>query len=57
MTHDEYAERCEEFFAVGGFTQVRKLTASGLVELGPAPVLYRWLGQAGRGPGRLWWST
>ncbi|WP_329303678.1 hypothetical protein OG410_40100 [Streptomyces sp. NBC_00659] len=46
MTHDECADRCEEFFAVGGFTQVRKLSEAGLEELGPDPVLYRWLGLA-----------
>ncbi|MFG2425580.1 hypothetical protein ACGFWD_42195 [Streptomyces sp. NPDC048448] len=46
MTHDEYVDRCEELFAVGGFTQVRKLAESGLEELGPDPVLYRWLGLA-----------
>lgn len=46
MTHDEYAGNCEELFAVGGFTQVRKLAESGLKELGPDPRLYRWLGLA-----------
>ncbi|MFD5632656.1 hypothetical protein ACFWJM_00700 [Streptomyces sp. NPDC127077] len=46
MTHDEYADRCEELFAVGGFAQVRKLSEAGLEELGPDPVLYRWLGLA-----------
>ncbi|MFJ8996535.1 hypothetical protein ACIRQH_39845 [Streptomyces sp. NPDC102279] len=46
MTHDEYADRCEELFAVGGFGQVRKLAEEGLEELGPDPVLYRWLGLA-----------
>ncbi|MEV7324232.1 hypothetical protein [Streptomyces sp. NPDC093970] len=46
MTHDDYAGRCEEFFAVGGFAQVRKVAGSGLEELGPDPVLYRWLGLA-----------
>ncbi|MDQ0835697.1 hypothetical protein QF032_007541 [Streptomyces achromogenes] len=25
MTHEEYAAHCEELFAVGGFTKVRKL--------------------------------
>ncbi|OQR63097.1 hypothetical protein B6E66_15780 [Streptomyces maremycinicus] len=46
MTHEEYADRCEELFAVGGFARVRKLAESGLEELGPDPVLYRWLGLA-----------
>ncbi|WP_103535792.1 hypothetical protein [Streptomyces sp. SM11] len=46
MTLDEYADRCEELFAVGGFTEVRKVAESGLEELGPDPVLYRWLGLA-----------
>ncbi|MFF3617468.1 hypothetical protein [Streptomyces sp. NPDC002580] len=46
MTRDEYADRCEELFAVGGFTQVRKLAEAGLEELGHDPVLYRWLGLA-----------
>ncbi|MFJ7265193.1 hypothetical protein ACIQV3_00740 [Streptomyces sp. NPDC099050] len=46
MTHDDYAVRCEELFAVGGFTKVRTLAESGLSELGPDPVLYRWLGLA-----------
>lgn len=46
MTHDDYAVRCEELFAVGGFTKVRSLAESGLSELGPDPVLYRWLGLA-----------
>ncbi|MGW6559304.1 hypothetical protein [Streptomyces hydrogenans] len=46
MTHDEYADRCEELFAVGGFTEARKLAESGLGKLGPDPVLYRWLGLA-----------
>ncbi|MCY0928072.1 hypothetical protein OTB20_18115 [Streptomyces sp. H27-H1] len=46
MTHDEYAERCEELFAVGGFAKVRELAESALSELGPDPVLYRWLGLA-----------
>ncbi|MEU7070063.1 hypothetical protein AB0B30_04115 [Streptomyces narbonensis] len=46
MTHDEYADRCEELFAAGGFTQARNLAESGLEELGPDPVLYRWLGLA-----------
>ncbi|MFH8738296.1 hypothetical protein [Streptomyces sp. NPDC017964] len=46
MTHDEYADHCEELFAVGGFSKVRRLAESGLEELGPDPVLYRWLGLA-----------
>ncbi|WP_228989237.1 hypothetical protein [Streptomyces sp. DH8] len=46
MTHGEYADRCEELFAVGGFTEVRKAAESGLEELGADPVLYRWLGLA-----------
>ncbi|MFF6805634.1 hypothetical protein [Streptomyces sp. NPDC012616] len=46
MTHEEYVAHCEELFAVGGFTKVRKLAESGLAELGPDPVLYRWLGLA-----------
>ncbi|MGQ4361640.1 hypothetical protein [Streptomyces sp. SAS_272] len=46
MTHEEYIVRCEELFAVGAFTKVRKLAESGLEELGPDPVLYRWLGLA-----------
>ncbi|MDR6975984.1 hypothetical protein J2X68_002672 [Streptomyces sp. 3330] len=46
MTHEEYADPCEELFAVGAFPKVRKLAASGLADLGPDPVLYRWLGLA-----------
>ncbi|CAM5413441.1 hypothetical protein GCM10010329_77310 [Streptomyces spiroverticillatus] len=46
MTHDDYADHCEELFAVGGFTEVRKQAEAGLEELGPDPVLYRWLGLA-----------
>ncbi|MFF3013698.1 hypothetical protein [Streptomyces sp. NPDC057939] len=46
MTHDDYADRCEELFAVGGFSTVREAAKSGLDELGPDPVLYRWLGLA-----------
>ncbi|MEV6250665.1 hypothetical protein AB0M38_31495 [Streptomyces sp. NPDC051742] len=46
MTHEEYADRCEELFAVGGFAKARKVAESGLGELGPDPVLYRWLGLA-----------
>ncbi|WP_327180703.1 hypothetical protein [Streptomyces sp. NBC_01334] len=46
MTHEQYADHCEELFAAGGFTKVRKLAGSGLEELGPDPVLYRWLGLA-----------
>lgn len=46
MTHDEYADRCEELFAVGGLAQVRQLAETGLKTLGPDPVLYRWLGLA-----------
>ncbi|MCQ9129826.1 hypothetical protein [Streptomyces hilarionis] len=46
MTHEEYAAHCEELFAVGGFTKVRSVAESGLRELGPDPVLYRWLGRA-----------
>lgn len=46
MTHDEYAAHCEDLFAVGGFTEARKLAQAGLKELGPDPVLYRWLGLA-----------
>ncbi|MER7678186.1 hypothetical protein [Streptomyces sp. NPDC096934] len=46
MTHDAYVGRCEELFAVGGFAQVRKVAEEGLEELGPDPVLYRWLGLA-----------
>ncbi|MFH8391638.1 hypothetical protein [Streptomyces sp. NPDC018036] len=46
MTHDAYADRCEDLFAVGGFAQVRKVSEAGLEELGPDPVLYRWLGLA-----------
>ncbi|MEU7697549.1 hypothetical protein ACF064_21625 [Streptomyces sp. NPDC015492] len=46
MTHDEYADRCRELFAVGGFAEARKAAEAGLEELGPDPVLYRWLGLA-----------
>ncbi|WP_405638021.1 hypothetical protein OG543_26355 [Streptomyces sp. NBC_01178] len=46
MTRVEYADRCEELFAVGGFAGVRKAAESGLEELGADPVLYRWLGLA-----------
>ncbi|MEU0787881.1 hypothetical protein ABZ341_40910 [Streptomyces sp. NPDC006173] len=46
MTHEEYADRCEELFAVGGFAQVRKVAEAGLDELGRDPVLCRWLGLA-----------
>jgi hypothetical protein len=49
MTHDEYADHCEELFAIGGFPKVRKRAESGLEELGPDPVLYRWLGLAHAG--------
>ncbi|MEU0137420.1 hypothetical protein ABZ172_25830 [Streptomyces sp. NPDC006296] len=44
MTRDDYVDRCEELFAAGGFTEARKAVESGLAELGPDPVLYRWLG-------------
>ncbi|MEU8892251.1 hypothetical protein [Streptomyces sp. NPDC048442] len=40
------AARCAEFFEAGGFEQVRRVAAQGLAELGPDPVLYRWLGLA-----------
>ncbi|WP_329416490.1 hypothetical protein OG802_33080 [Streptomyces sp. NBC_00704] len=46
MTREGYAARCEELFAVGGFTKVRTVAESALEELGPDPVLYRWLGLA-----------
>ncbi|XXZ47578.1 hypothetical protein AAGT00_01050 (plasmid) [Streptomyces cavourensis] len=46
MTRDEYADRCEELFAVGGFSEARRAAESGLEEFGPDPVLYRWLGLA-----------
>ncbi|MFE9559848.1 hypothetical protein ACFYM0_01885 [Streptomyces sp. NPDC006487] len=46
MTHDDYAVRCEELFAVGGFAKVRSMAESGLSELGPDPALHRWLGLA-----------
>ncbi|MGW1294042.1 hypothetical protein [Streptomyces sp. NPDC002533] len=46
MTRDEYADRCEELFALGGFSKARQAAESGLDELGPDPVLYRWLGLA-----------
>ncbi|WP_327308310.1 hypothetical protein OG730_36705 [Streptomyces sp. NBC_01298] len=46
MTHDDYAVRCEELFALRAFSKVRSLAESGLSELGPDPVLYRWLGLA-----------
>ncbi|MDD9376086.1 hypothetical protein M8Z33_05265 [Streptomyces sp. ZAF1911] len=46
MTHDDYAVRCEELFALRAFFKVRSLAESGLSELGPDPVLYRWLGLA-----------
>ncbi|MFC9795440.1 hypothetical protein ACFVJI_22690 [Streptomyces sp. NPDC127584] len=46
MTHDDYADRCRELFAVGGFAEARKVAETGLEELGPDPVLYRWLGLA-----------
>lgn len=46
MTRDEYADRCEELFAVGGFCEARRAAESGLEEFGPDPVLYRWLGLA-----------
>ncbi len=46
MTRDAYADRCEDLFALGGFTEARKAAEAGLAELGPDPVLYRWLGLA-----------
>ncbi|MFE0545289.1 hypothetical protein [Streptomyces sp. NPDC058891] len=46
MTVDEYARRCEELFALGGYAQVREAAGQGLAEVGPDPVLQRWLGLA-----------
>ncbi|MDW4917223.1 hypothetical protein [Streptomyces californicus] len=46
MTRDAYADRCEDLFALGGFREARKAAEAGLAELGPDPVLYRWLGLA-----------
>ncbi|MFE2040616.1 hypothetical protein ACFXAZ_06705 [Streptomyces sp. NPDC059477] len=46
MTVDEYAGRCEELFALGGYAQVRAAAGQGLAEVGPDPVLQRWLGLA-----------
>ncbi|MGW4310572.1 hypothetical protein [Streptomyces californicus] len=45
-TRDAYADRCEDLFALGGFREARKAAEAGLAELGPDPVLYRWLGLA-----------
>ncbi|MGW1725812.1 hypothetical protein ACWCQK_23095 [Streptomyces sp. NPDC002306] len=42
----QYAQRCAELFAVGGFAAVRRTAQAGLDEAGPSAVLYRWLGQA-----------
>ncbi|MCF3166932.1 hypothetical protein HXS80_29455 [Streptomyces sp. CB04723] len=46
MTRDAYADRCEDLFALGGFREARKAAEAGLAELGPDPVLHRWLGLA-----------
>ncbi|MEU4112716.1 hypothetical protein [Streptomyces sp. NPDC027717] len=46
MERQQYVERCSELFAVGGYDSVRAAAEAGLEELGPDPVLYRWLGQA-----------
>ncbi|MET7454368.1 hypothetical protein ABZT03_21280 [Streptomyces sp. NPDC005574] len=42
----QYAQRCSELFAVGGYAAVRAAAEQGLEEAGPDPVLLRWLGQA-----------
>ncbi|MFD9002366.1 hypothetical protein ACFV0T_15540 [Streptomyces sp. NPDC059582] len=42
----QYAQKCAELFAVGGFASVRRTAQAGLDEAGPSPVLYQWLGQA-----------
>ncbi|MGW1541329.1 hypothetical protein ACWCPM_14020 [Streptomyces sp. NPDC002309] len=46
MERQRYVERCSELFAVGGYAAVRAAAEAGLEELGPDPVLFRWLGQA-----------
>ncbi|MFE4663656.1 hypothetical protein ACFRI7_02365 [Streptomyces sp. NPDC056716] len=46
MTVHDYALRCEELFALGGYAQVRAAAGQGLAEAGPDPVLQRWLGLA-----------
>ncbi|WP_405756556.1 hypothetical protein OG234_00290 [Streptomyces sp. NBC_01420] len=46
MVRQQYVESCSELFAVGGYAAVRAAAAAGLKEIGPDPVLFRWLGQA-----------
>ncbi|MFI5807173.1 hypothetical protein [Streptomyces sp. NPDC051561] len=41
-----YAARCEELFGLSGYAQVRAVAEEGMAELGPDPVLTRWLGLA-----------
>ncbi|WP_406005030.1 hypothetical protein OG440_01755 [Streptomyces sp. NBC_00637] len=42
----QYAQRCSELFAAGGYAAVRRTAQEGLRETGPDVALYRWLGQA-----------
>ncbi|WP_252541717.1 hypothetical protein [Streptomyces sp. RO-S4] len=42
----QYAQRCSELYAAGGFAAVRRTAQAGLDQVGPTAVLYRWLGQA-----------
>ncbi|MFE6036937.1 hypothetical protein [Streptomyces sp. NPDC056452] len=46
MERQQYIQRCSELYAVGGYAGVRETAEAGLAELGPDPVLFRWLGQA-----------
>ncbi|WP_328907853.1 hypothetical protein OG230_35330 [Streptomyces sp. NBC_00234] len=46
MSQQQYVERCSELFEVGGYAAVRTTAEAGLAEVGPDPVLFRWLGQA-----------
>jgi hypothetical protein len=46
VERQQYAQRCSELFAVGGYAAVRAAAEQGLEGTGPDPVLLRWLGQA-----------